>query len=251
MDKESEMFYVYVYFHPVTKVPFYVGKGKENRDLYHYHNRNNHYNKSIQNILQHIEANSQQPIIKRVFEHVDEQTVLDEETRLVSLYGRLDLGTGSLCNRTPGGDGFGRAGRGWSNEERAKHMASRNAKPQGVGFDQYDINGNFMRTFSNAKDLKEAGYTKTQIMAIRRCCKGERFSVSDLRWSYKNEPLVCHHTTHKTLTQLTKDGTEIAQFVSVSQASKVTGINAGDIASVARGNTKMKAAGGFLWKYTL
>jgi len=244
------MFYVYVYYHPITKIPFYVGKGKEHRDTYHIRNRQNHYNKDMRNILLEIDALGQQPIIEHVVKNVDENTAYAVEQQLIQKYGRIDLSTGTLCNKTPGGEGFGRAGREWSAEERQKHLAHNKQNPRGKGYTQYTMEGQILAKFNSAADMSNAGFSKTQIMAIRRCCNGLRFSASGYRWSYTGHPLPEYNSTHKEVTQLTKQGECIATYASVSRAAKATGINQGDIASVARGNTRMKSAGGFIWRYS-
>ena len=52
---------------------------------------------------------------------------------------------------------------------------------------------------------------------------------------------------NKKIIQLTKDGIEINTFFSISEASRKTGTDHGDICKVAKGNKK--TAGGFVWRY--
>lgn len=243
------MFFVYVYIHPKTNIPFYVSKGTGDRDLYHWWNKANHYNDSLGNILQELHRLNQRPIINRVLVTTQEQEAYDTERQLIIEYGRLDLGTGTLCNKTPGGEGFGNTGTRWSARQRNKIRDRYQVSNKGVGISQYTLEGTLLKTFVCARELKESGYTSTQIMAIRRCCKGQRYSVGGFRWSYVNEPLPKATTTMKKIRQLTKTGEFLAEFVSVAAASNALNINPGDIASVARGNTRLKTAGGFRWEY--
>jgi hypothetical protein len=100
------MFYVYVYRDPrPTKnmQPVYVGKGTGDRDLSHW-SRGSH-NKPLQDFLSHLRAISAQPICTRVFETENEDEAFAKEVELIKLYGRRDLKTGTLFNRTDGGEG--------------------------------------------------------------------------------------------------------------------------------------------------
>lgn len=243
------MFYVYVYFDPTTLKPFYVGKGKGDREKYHQWNVNSLKNDTLKQMLLQIRADGQQPIVKRVYEALSEFDVYEQEKYFIAQYGRLDINTGTLCNRTPGGEGFGNTGTRWTEKQRNKMKDRYIQRAPGVGFTQYDLDGVVICTYTNARYLKSAGFTITQVMAIRKCCKGERYSVVGFRWSYINEQLPIANTTMKSINQLLKDGTFVATYPSVATASIATGINQGDIASVARGNTRMKSAGGFKWTY--
>lgn len=49
--------------------------------------------------------------------------------------------------------------------------------------------------------------------------------------------------------QYSLDGEIVNIFKSASEAARKTGIKRCNISSVARGNTKMKTAGGYIWKY--
>jgi len=243
------MFYVYVYIDPRTSEPFYVGKGSGDRDKYHIWNVSTHPNVELRTIIQDLQAIGQHPIIHRVLEAVDEFDAFWEEKRLIQCHGRRDIETGSLCNKTPGGEGFGNTGTRWSAEQRQKINSRYVERSPGVSVVRHTLAGQEDRQFANPRELRKAGYSTTQIMAIRRCCKGERYSVEGYRWRYADQPLPTASTTMKSVAQLTKQNQLVATYVSVAQASTATGVNQGDIASVARGNTRMKSAGGFIWQY--
>ncbi|CAB4156035.1 hypothetical protein UFOVP1058_50 [uncultured Caudovirales phage] len=100
------MFYVYVYRDPRPSKglqPVYVGKGTGGRDTSHWL-RSSH-NKPLQDFLSHLRRNALEPVVERVFDSPDEQAAFAKEVELISLYGRRDTGTGSLFNRTAGGEG--------------------------------------------------------------------------------------------------------------------------------------------------
>ena len=100
------MFYVYVYRDPrptKNKQPVYVGKGTGDRDLSHW-SRGSH-NKPLQDFLSHLRRIGLEPICERVFETEIESDAFLKEMELIKLYGRRDLKTGTLFNRTDGGEG--------------------------------------------------------------------------------------------------------------------------------------------------
>ena len=100
------MFYVYVYYDPrplKLNQPVYVGKGTGDRDLSHW-SRGSH-NKPFQDFISHLKQRSLVPTWERVFETENEDEAFAKEMQLIELYGRRDLKTGTLFNRTDGGEG--------------------------------------------------------------------------------------------------------------------------------------------------
>jgi hypothetical protein len=89
-------FYVYAYLRSRPSKygeigsPYYIGKGQTDRRFSKLHN-----------------AKPPQDPVNNVLlkEGLAETDALEEEIRLIKLYGRIDIGTGCLRNRTDGGDG--------------------------------------------------------------------------------------------------------------------------------------------------
>lgn len=114
----KDIYYVYVYKYPTTNTPFYVGYGKENRYLSHLNEASKdltpvegqHKLNSIRKIIR--EGNS--PTIEFVDKGLTKEQACELEVFLISEIGRKDLGTGTLTNKTSGGDGK----RGWSNKDK-------------------------------------------------------------------------------------------------------------------------------------
>jgi hypothetical protein len=98
----AEMFYVYAYFEPGAKTPFYVGKGMRYRSRIHL--KQSHNPAVAQKIID-LRLAGLEPEVKRLFFGSDDQCK-HEEIRLIQLFGRRDLGRGPLLNCTNGGDGF-------------------------------------------------------------------------------------------------------------------------------------------------
>jgi len=102
------MFYVYVYKDPrptKNQQVVYVGKGLGDRAWYHWNKRVKH-NKGFGAFLALLRREKLEPIIELVKEGLGEAEAFYEEMRLISLYGRRDLKTGTLFNLTNGGEGF-------------------------------------------------------------------------------------------------------------------------------------------------
>lgn len=100
------MFYVYVYRDPrpaKNNQPVYVGKGTGDRDLSHW-SKGSH-NKPFQDFLSHIKQRGLVALCQRVFETDSEAAAFAKEVELIALYGRRDLGMGTLFNLTDGGEG--------------------------------------------------------------------------------------------------------------------------------------------------
>jgi len=89
-------FYVYAYLRSKPSKfgdvgsPYYIGKGQTDRRFSKFRNAKPPIDPANNVLLK---------------EGLAEQDALAEEIRLIKLYGRIDLGTGCLRNRTDGGDG--------------------------------------------------------------------------------------------------------------------------------------------------
>ena len=84
------IYYVYAYLNQNTGLPYYIGKGQGDR-----------INTPHQNL--NLPPKLENRIILK--EGLTEHEALKQEILLISHYGRKDLGTGILLNRTNGGDG--------------------------------------------------------------------------------------------------------------------------------------------------
>jgi hypothetical protein len=106
------MFYVYTYLRK-DGTPYYVGKGKDDRAWY----KGNH---------ERIRKPSESDRIIIVENNLSEESAFALEIELIAKYGRKDLGTGNLHNRTDGGEGISGAKFGRPPEERIMKIAKTN-----------------------------------------------------------------------------------------------------------------------------
>jgi len=100
----NKNYYIYIYFDPRINPhePIYVGKGKGKRYLKHL---TNSHNLQLASKIKHIEDLQLQVIIEKPYENLSCDEALELEKQLIKKYGRKDLGLGTLCNYTDGGEG--------------------------------------------------------------------------------------------------------------------------------------------------
>lgn len=121
------MYYVYIYKDPrptKNQQVVYVGKGTGDRDLSHW-SRGSH-NKPLQDFLSHLRQRDMEPIRQRVLETEDEQEAFKKEIELIALYGRRNIGTGTLFNLTDGGEGLSGAVKTAAHKENDKNNSLKN-----------------------------------------------------------------------------------------------------------------------------
>jgi hypothetical protein len=110
-------YYVYIILDPLENYefsigdlkfnskPFYIGYGKNNRVNEHLHkrelNRNCHKSCKIKSIIN----TGNIPIIIKIKENLSFEDANNLEIKYISLFGRIDKGTGILTNHTDGGQG--------------------------------------------------------------------------------------------------------------------------------------------------
>jgi len=79
-----------------TNEVFYIGIGRQDSRAYTVTNRSQHWKNVISKSEYKIEI---------LFDDISWQEACEKEKELINLYGRRDLGLGTLINRTDGGDG--------------------------------------------------------------------------------------------------------------------------------------------------
>lgn len=241
------MFYVYTYTDPTTGQVIYVGKGHGNRDKFHLHNRKTHYNKGLGERLDLLVSRGVPPVIERVFETMDEEAAFQKERELIILHGRLDLDTGSLYNRTTGGEGYGLSGSRWSDETRVARREAYAVNPRGTRYDQYTLLGELVASGLSRVDLRELEFSISTINAINACANGKRFSANGFRWCRTGTVLANVSGKGRAIEQVASDQiTVIATYPSIQEAARQTSINASDINQCILGHNV--TAGSFYWK---
>jgi hypothetical protein len=97
-------YYTYLYRHPITKIPRYVGKGQEERVVDHL-TKHGWNGRQFKDWLNNLKTQGLFPIIEYLVYDVDEEFAFFVEEEAISKFGRIDLGTGTLFNISAGGKG--------------------------------------------------------------------------------------------------------------------------------------------------
>jgi hypothetical protein len=106
-NQGANMYYVYIYKDPrptKNQQVVYVGKGTGDRAWYHWKVKASH-NKGFGAFLALLRREKREPIIEIIKDNLDEAEAFYEEMMMIEVYGRRDLGTGTLFNLTDGGEG--------------------------------------------------------------------------------------------------------------------------------------------------
>lgn len=218
----NESFYVYEHIRKDSFLPFYVGKGKDNR-AYRIINRNKYW----RNIVNKCNGFDVRFIVKDVDE---ELAFLVEKERIH----QLKLLNIKLCNLTNGGDGV--SGYKFTDEQRQKMSLSRTGKK--LPEDQVERITKLFRTIERTEEwcknisnslknvpktketIKKISESKTKYVfcidenklfrsaeiaskyygihksAITRACNGSRKKANKMNWRYaEQKDLECFHLT--------------------------------------------------------
>jgi len=108
----EKIYYVYVYRHPITMLPFYVGKGKAGRMWAHLNETfENTENRKKYAVIKSLSNQGLSPIIGRYAKNLNEDSAYDLEEMLIKKWGRRDFEPNGLLtnicsgNRPPSADG--------------------------------------------------------------------------------------------------------------------------------------------------
>jgi hypothetical protein len=150
--------------------PFYIGISSQDDDkykrAYFKHNRSNCWNIIVKENSYEVEI---------VFEHKDFCFIKEKEKEFINMYGRIDLGTGSLTNKTSGGQG--RTGALFSDSEKEKR---RNC-PKGKEHHRFGVS--ISEEQKRIVSLKMKGRKRPDISAL---LKGRKTAPEYLRFGDKN-----------------------------------------------------------------
>lgn len=190
-------YYTYMLINSITKIPFYVGFGHGNRMYSHKSvsmsgknpNRNNY---SLGHTIRKLIRDGGDIIYKQITNLTVEQAKA-EEIKKIKQIGRLDLGTGPLCNLTDGGDGTTV----WS-EYRRQKMSDH--KKSMTDMEKEKIVKKFRETIksidNNTKveyvDRMKVGIKKAHIAGKYKSSLAKLHEENSKRFSGKNNPMYKH-----------------------------------------------------------
>jgi len=111
---------------------------------------------------------------------------------------------------------------------------------------QYDLQGNFIRSFDSIKEASLNGFNEGN---IQDCCAGRLKSSKGFIWRYleDSQPLMYKKKNVKSVLQFSISGEFIKEWDSIAMVSRELKIGGNSIVTCCKG--KYKSAGGFIWKY--
>ena len=123
----------------------------------------------------------------------------------------------------------------------------------GKKVDKYDLNGNFIATYPSLLDAARS-VNVINGSQIALCCNGKIQKAKGFVFRWQGEPfekfIVERLSNDKRMVEQLDDfGNVIAEYSSISEASRKTGIPNTNIVKVCKGNSGRKKAGGFGWRY--
>ena len=254
MKEEKKDYYVYVYLDQ-TKIgewsfktlefeyqPFYVGKGREKRDMMHlcpyslkHHNFKNSIIKSI------INKTGEQPIHYRIYENLTNLEAIELEIEIIKHFGRKDNKTGILANGTDGGDGANNF-----SYETLKKIGNPKKKVY-----QYDLNGVFIKEWKSLSSVNLTKHIGNLSTAIKR-----NGTFMGFIWSYtfkeKMKPTIKYQMPNKyiDIQQIDKRNDEVLKtFDNALQIETELNLISGSRNKIYDAiNGKLKTAYGYKWK---
>lgn len=161
---------------------FYVGVGSQERRAYSERGRNHIWRGIVDRCGYEVEI---------VAKGLSREDALELEIFMISEYGRIDLGTGNLCNLTEGGDGS------WGHKQSKETRAKRSKSLTGIKRDEQHRrktsearkgagNGMYGKIPHNAQRLY-CGYLNEEFDTITKCAKALGISQSFLSAMVRGE----------------------------------------------------------------
>lgn len=160
-------YFIYRHIRLDKNVPFYIGKGvtTPNAKSYKWEYRRAFYGTECRSQYWWKIVRKAGYEVEIIYETNDENKIDEKEKEFIRLYGRSDLGLGTLCNLTDGGDG-------WSNppkesinkavKKRIENGAYKNCSiSNSTPIYMYDLNGKFVREFKSLRELKSITFIDT------------------------------------------------------------------------------------------
>lgn len=113
---------------------------------------------------------------------------------------------------------------------------------------QYSIEGREIQEYASAEEA--ANKTKVYVYSIINCCThNHAFTAGGFRWAFEGELPQPLKTSSSKVKQLTPTGKLVANYNSMTEAAKETGICITSISQACRG--KKQDAGGYVWRYAV
>jgi hypothetical protein len=226
MIKDIGKHYLYRHIRLDTNEVFYIGLGTKCKDNSHSVTYARAYTRHERNPIWKNITYKTKYKVEILLESDNYEFIKEKEVEFVQLYGRKDLGLGTLVNMTNGGDGM--LGHIFSE----KHRKNLSNARKGMKLSDYT-----KRKQSESK--KGILLSKEHKEKLSKAKLGHTPTKESVEKSSKNR--------QKKIKQFTKNNEFIKEWESILIASKTLDINNCQIGQVCKG--KQKSAGGFIWEY--
>lgn len=237
-------YYVYQHITLDTNEIFYVGISKTPnfKRAFDFYDRSKWWKKIIKKHGHKVEI---------LFENLTKEQACAKETELILLHGRRDLGTGSLVNMTPGGEGT----KEWTIEQR---QAQRNRKLGKIH--TAESKANMKKSSRAAKKVidLDTGQIFDSVIdvskflnkpsgTIAKWLNGQRKNPTNLVFlenNFRKEKF--SKDIRKPILQFDLNNNFIQEFDSILDAQRFLGLKSSHIAECVKG--KLKTSNGYIWK---
>lgn len=164
-NQDKKLCYIYRHIRLDRNEVFYIGKGT---------NTNGRYSRSMTKTSRtsrwHNIVNKHDYRVEIIIDNLNEVEANEKEVELILLYGRLDLGTGTLVNLTDGGE----SNNGTSDETRKKQSDAKKGKKASEETKRKQSEAHKGKKLSEEhkeklRSMKHTQETKNKIKATRKC----------------------------------------------------------------------------------
>lgn len=184
--------YLYRHIRLDKNEPFYIGIGFSSNKYASKGKYRSYAEKGRNQLWKRITSKTEYEV-EILFDELPLEQLKEKEIEFIKLYGRIDQGTGTLANLTDGGQGTlgSKHNLGRRHNKKTKEKISKNRLGKKLGsqnhshlfkaVNQYNLQGNFIKTFSFIKETKQYGFDHT---SVGKCCKNIRKTHAGFIWKY-------------------------------------------------------------------
>lgn len=248
---------VYRHIRLDTMTPFYIGLGKDLKRPYFTWGRNKDWNNIVSTAGYRVDI---------LFDDLTKEEAELKEREFILLYGRVDKGTGTLCNKNSGGAGGNK--RIWTDEDRKKasiQSTGRKKSDEAKKRQSERLKGikksaqHVQKCLDNWAEKKRNGWVRNP-ESIKKQAESLRGRVVPIEESLKRSKKIEGSKPHPILKKkhpskyyayqldpFTKE--VIARFDGICQAARALDINSKNLQSCVDG--KRRIAGGYAWRKEL
>jgi len=214
------MYYIYRHIRLDNNTPFYIGVGTcktETRSFkaeysraFCTRDRNKFWNSITSKTNYEVEI---------IFHSENREIILEKEIEFIKLYGRRNLGTGTLVNLTAGGFN---AINSYSIEQKEKWLKSQRRVP----VYQYSQDGNFVQKFNSLSEATLAHSTSKSVCALKEVCNKEDRTLYGYKWFYefkgdKIQEFTPYLSKISKNISVYKNSTKLGSYSSIKEVAKI------------------------------